>query len=73
MLVLKMENGPPGQIGLHVRNHVRTASHTKGILLEKPDQELVPTLHQPMVEMTATDAKMMLIFAITIFLVVSVA
>ena len=73
MLVLNTENGLPGQIGLHVRNHVPIASHTRGILLEKPDQELVPTLHQLMVEMTATDAKMMLIFAITIFLVVSVA
>ena len=73
MLVLNTANGLPGQIGHHVHNHVPIASHTRRILLEKPDQELVPTLHQLMVEMTATDAKMMLIFAITIFLVVSVA
>ena len=67
MLVLNTANGLPGQIGLHVRNHVPIASHTGGILLEKPDQELAPTLLQLMVVITAEGAKMMLIFATTMY------
>ena len=71
MLVRNMENGLPGRIGLHVRRRVQTANPKRVTSREKPDQELAPTLHQPMVAMTAKDAKMMSIFATTTCLVVS--
>ena len=71
MLVLNMENGLPGRIGLHVHRHARIANPIRETSREKPDQELAPTLHQPMVAMTVEAAKMTSIFAITTCLVVS--
>ena len=65
-----MENGLPGRIGLHVHRHARIANPIRETSREKPDQELAPTLHQPMVAMIAEAAKMMLIFATRTFLVV---
>ena len=70
MFVPNMENGQPGQIGLRVHKVAQTVSHKKETSREKPDQELAPTLHQPMVAMIAEAAKMMLIFVTRTFLVV---
>ena len=71
MLVLNMENGLPGRIGLHVHRHARIANPIRETSREKPDQELAPTLHQPMVAMTVEAVRMMSNFATTTCLVVS--
>ena len=71
MLVLNMENGLPGRTGLHVLRRVRTANPKRETSREKPDQELAPTLHQPMVAMTVEAVRMMSNFATTTCLVVS--
>ena len=71
MLLHNMESGLLGRIGLHVRRRAQTANPKREISREKPDQELAPTLLQPMVAMTAEDAKMMSIFATTTYPAVS--
>ena len=71
MLILNTDIGRLGRIGLRVPKRARTVSHRTGISPEKPAQELAPTLHRPMVEMTVQDAKMTLTFATTMYLVVS--
>ena len=71
MLVLNMENGLPGRTGLHVHRHARIANPIRETSREKPDQELAPTLHQPMVAMTVEAVRMMSNFATTTCLVVS--
>ena len=71
MLILNTENGRLGRLGLRVHKHAQTVNHRTETSPAKPVPELAPTLHQPMVEMTAPDAKMTLIFATTTCLVVS--
>ena len=66
-----MDLGPSGQIGQHARKHVRTVSHKKVTLRVKHDQELVLTLLQLKVVMTAEAVKMMSIFATRKFPAVS--
>ena len=67
MLLLNTENGVPGRIGLHVHRHAQTANPKRETSREKPDQELAPTLHQPMVAMTVEAAQMMSNFATTTY------